>query len=704
MKKNLSLLMVLGLMIGSTLTVNAAEFTDTSSHWAKQAISEWSDYGIVGGYENGTFKPANNITRAELAALIDKIMEYEVAGADTFSDLKGSEWYAESILNNVGAGNMSGYSDGTIGAKRNVTRQEVAVMLCNAFNIEPVSGNTTFSDDSSIPGWSKPSVNALSQAGYINGRPGNKFDAKSPITRAEVVATLDNIVSDLYTTAGTYTTVSEGNVLVNTEDVVLKDTLINGDLFVAAGVSDGDLTLDNVTVRGNLIVEGGGANSIRIINNTTVGGVNVQKNAANTVRVYVDSSSRVSQVSTSGNANVKLDGSGTFGNVSSNGTNTIEVASDATISKVQVNAGGKVIINGIVDSITTSSNASATTITGSGSAKTITVGNGKVTIDLNVDKVIVQNTNASVTISDKVDAVVDGTGKDIKDQILTGNTTTGTGSTGGNSSSNGNTSNGGGGGSTTTDTTAPVLTNIKASNVTTTSATLTFNSNEVGSYVCTFDGRTVASGTLSGSNTINFKDLTPGITYTGNLAVRDASGNARNYEFTITTLSSNATDTTAPVVSNSKITNVDKTTAMLVFDSTEAGTMSYKLNSGTAVEKTLVSGQNTVELSGLTPYTTYTLALTVSDASGNKNNYSFEFKTLTDGFIGYVSQPNTQVNKIIFKNGSGVQYTSYVGAYYNNELITSSNNGEITLMTAYPYATMTFKDANGTALVISEFK
>lgn len=263
MKRHIMVAMSAVMALSSTTTILARDFNDTSNSWAKAAISEWSDYGVVSGYTDGSFKPSANITRAELATLLDKVMKYEEVSNKSFNDLDGSEWYADSILKNVDAGNMNGYEDGTVRADRNITRQETAVMLCNAFDIEAVYGNTSFADDNLIPSWSKPSINALQQAGYVNGRTGNMFAPTDSITRAEVVTMLDNIVADLYSQEGTYTKATNGNVLVNTDGVTLKDTTVTGDLFVADSVSG--LTLDNVQVSGDIV---GNANAVKVVDNS----------------------------------------------------------------------------------------------------------------------------------------------------------------------------------------------------------------------------------------------------------------------------------------------------------------------------------------------------------------------------------------------------------------------------------------------------
>ncbi len=417
MKRKLSLFMAMALTLGSTNSVYATDFNDTTGHWAQDSISQWADYGVVGGYQDGTFKPSDEITRAEVSALIDKVMRYQEVASNSFADLNGTEWYATSILKNVEAGNMKGYTDGTVGADRNVTRQEVAAMLCSAFDIEPITGNTTFADDSSIPEWSKGSIKALQTLGYINGRSRNLFAPKEAITIAEVVAMLDNIVTDLYNTAGTYENISTGNVVINTPDVVLKDTKILGDLYVAAGVGNGDLTLDNVEVTGEVIVEGGGTNSVKFTNGSKANSVKIQKNSDNGVRLFVDEKSAVSHVDTAGKAGVKLEGKGNFGTVNINGTNNVEVAEGTKIDKATVNGGGTLTNNGTIIEITISENAINVTINGTGTVETVFANNSKVTLDLIVINVVIGNNNIKITISDKVKNVVDKNGNDVKDKV-----------------------------------------------------------------------------------------------------------------------------------------------------------------------------------------------------------------------------------------------------------------------------------------------
>jgi len=178
-----------------------------------------------------------------------------------------------------------------------ISRQEAAVVLTKAFKLEASNKDAVdkFADAASVASWSRYAVSALVERGYVSGRPGNKFAPKDNITRAEAVKLLDNIANELVYVAGTYSEDIKGNLVVNTADVVLKDMVIEGDLYLAQGIGDGDATLDGVTVKGRTIVLGGGENSI-IINNSSLQGTLVVIKQNGAVRIVAKGASEVTSV------------------------------------------------------------------------------------------------------------------------------------------------------------------------------------------------------------------------------------------------------------------------------------------------------------------------------------------------------------------------------------------------------------------------
>lgn len=245
----------------------SSNYSDTAGHWAVKAIDRWSDYGVINGYQ-GQFRPNDPITRAEMAAVLDKIMKYRAKADNNFSDLD-ENWYTDSILKVNFAEVMVG-SDGKVRPKDNITRQEAVVMVCKALDIPESNTPSGFVDSDEIGAWALGYVNAMANLGYISGVGGNRFAPRDNITRAAVVTILDNVIKALYQEEGTYTGNVDGVAIVSSSGTELKDMNITGDIIISEGVGDGEVVLDSVKTEGTLIVRGGGVNSIIIRNSSVI--------------------------------------------------------------------------------------------------------------------------------------------------------------------------------------------------------------------------------------------------------------------------------------------------------------------------------------------------------------------------------------------------------------------------------------------------
>ena len=105
-----------------------ASFSDvTSAHWAANYIGYMEQFGIVRGYSDGTFRPNAPITRAEFAAICCRF-EKLTSGTVTFSDVPASHWAAKSVTYAATRGWVTGYADGTFKPGNNITRAEVAAV------------------------------------------------------------------------------------------------------------------------------------------------------------------------------------------------------------------------------------------------------------------------------------------------------------------------------------------------------------------------------------------------------------------------------------------------------------------------------------------------------------------------------------------------------------------------------------------------
>lgn len=250
----------------------AVQPTDIVGHWAEDNISQWVDKGLITGYSDGSFKPNESITRAEFMALVNRAYGFAGQASVSFSDVNASNWFYDDAAKAVAAGYMAGYNDGTLRPNNDISRQEVAVILSRLLKMPQVSNMTViqnFSDYSSIPAWSKEAVNSVVVDAYMGGYPDGSYGPANSITRAETVTVLARAIGQLYNAPGTFgpeqgiQTIS-GNVTVNTADVELQNITIEGNLYLTAGIGDGDVVLTNVTVKGTTVISGGGENSITL--------------------------------------------------------------------------------------------------------------------------------------------------------------------------------------------------------------------------------------------------------------------------------------------------------------------------------------------------------------------------------------------------------------------------------------------------------
>ncbi len=232
--KTMALLLALALVFTTfgAVTVSAASFSDTQGHWAEGVIDKWSAAGVVNGYSDGTFKPDNNITRAELAKVISTARQYTASADINFSDVSADDWYAADLGKCVAAGVIGGYEDGTFKPDNNVTREEAAAMFQRAYQVN-AHGLSTFADSAEISSWAETAVSALVGAGVINGYPeDNTFRPAASITRAEVVKVLDGI-----TNVGT----QPGATSIPGQNNVSAGTVVTGGLGGSANTGGGSI-------------------------------------------------------------------------------------------------------------------------------------------------------------------------------------------------------------------------------------------------------------------------------------------------------------------------------------------------------------------------------------------------------------------------------------------------------------------------------
>ena len=88
-----ALVLCLLILVSPPVTAASPAFTDISGHWAERTIVQFADAGIISGFPDGTFRPDQTVTRAELAAILTRAFDLNEAFPVTFSDVDPGAWY-----------------------------------------------------------------------------------------------------------------------------------------------------------------------------------------------------------------------------------------------------------------------------------------------------------------------------------------------------------------------------------------------------------------------------------------------------------------------------------------------------------------------------------------------------------------------------------------------------------------------------------
>ena len=165
----------------------AFTFTDLSeSHWAYYAVNILAENFILNGYLDGTFKPEANITRGEFAKIIVSATDtLDASAASSFSDVSEDDWYYYYVSSAYKEGFITGYPDGTFRPNDNITRADICTIVSRSIGSPTTVSGNLFSDDSAIPSYAKIPVYALVRRGIINGMGDGAFAPTAYATRAQ---------------------------------------------------------------------------------------------------------------------------------------------------------------------------------------------------------------------------------------------------------------------------------------------------------------------------------------------------------------------------------------------------------------------------------------------------------------------------------------------------------------------------------------
>ena len=241
-RKILSLILVFAMTV-SLLTVGTGAveptYGDTAGHWAESSIERWSAYGIIQG-SNGQFDPNGQLTCAQLATILAKLLKLPAAKDAGFTDNTADAWYYDAINRCAAAGILNGNGDGTVTPEAPITRERAMVMLARALGIEPIRKPdlTKYTDAAQVSAYAQGYVAALIEAGIVGGVTADELAPQDNINRASTVTILDRAISTYADQAGaTVKADGKGLVLVVAENVKITNAPEGTKIVVADGAT-----------------------------------------------------------------------------------------------------------------------------------------------------------------------------------------------------------------------------------------------------------------------------------------------------------------------------------------------------------------------------------------------------------------------------------------------------------------------------------
>ncbi|CEN82006.1 glucan endo-1 [[Clostridium] sordellii] len=196
MKKHLISTFALGMILSTTLSVYADnKVKDIDGHWANKQIFKFIENSYANGYEDNTFRPDNQITRAEFVKLVNKYFGFNDKGVSKFKDINQKNWYYNDVCIAIQAGYINGYEDNTFRPDNIITREEAAKIIVSIKNQQDnvYDKLNAFPDKHLVSNWAKPYIEGAIENGYLKGDDLKNLRPTSHITRAESVTLLSRI-------------------------------------------------------------------------------------------------------------------------------------------------------------------------------------------------------------------------------------------------------------------------------------------------------------------------------------------------------------------------------------------------------------------------------------------------------------------------------------------------------------------------------
>ncbi len=171
-------------------------FTDVGTeHWAFQEIETLVQKDIINGDGTGRFEPERPVSREEFVKMLVCAQKLDLEQTDTtFSDVEAQAWYGSYIAAAAANGLVAGEPDGSFGIGKNITREQMAVMVYRAVGGKPQS-TEGYADADAISPFAVEAVYGMRELGLMSGGLDNCFRPSEFATRAEAAALIGRMLA-----------------------------------------------------------------------------------------------------------------------------------------------------------------------------------------------------------------------------------------------------------------------------------------------------------------------------------------------------------------------------------------------------------------------------------------------------------------------------------------------------------------------------
>jgi hypothetical protein len=183
------------------------QFVDMANHWAKDAVNDMGSRMVAHGTEKGQFSPDGDITRGEFAAILVRGLGLELKkDGKAFSDVKLTDGYNDAVQTAYAYGLINGFEDGSFRPNDKITRQQAMTIIAKAMMItngsaalsvtaeESEKTLRSYTDGGNVSTWAKSGVASIVKSGVVLGRSKSLLAPKANITRAEVAVIIERLL------------------------------------------------------------------------------------------------------------------------------------------------------------------------------------------------------------------------------------------------------------------------------------------------------------------------------------------------------------------------------------------------------------------------------------------------------------------------------------------------------------------------------